>query len=150
MTDQTTTAFVPAGTRVFLRRRFEEVVGILLFVLAAAFLVALLTASRSDPSFNLATDGAVQNLLGMPGAYIADLSLQSLGLASFMLAVALGVWAVKLVRHRPPNPWWLRLLLLPASLLAASIGFGLVPWSGAWPFTVSLGGALGQLLELLP
>jgi hypothetical protein len=63
-----------------------------------------------------------------------------------MLAVALAVWAVKLIRHRPPSPWWLRLLLLPASLLAASIGLGLVPWSGAWPFTVSLGGALGQLL----
>jgi len=146
MTDQTTTGFVPAGTRVFLRRRFEEAVGILLFVLAAAYLVALLTASRSDPSFNLATDGPVQNLLGVPGAYFADLSLQSLGLASFMLAAALGVWAVKLIRHRPANPWWLRLLLLPASLLAASLGLGLVPSSGAWPFTVSLGGALGQLL----
>jgi S-DNA-T family DNA segregation ATPase FtsK/SpoIIIE len=146
MTDQTTTTFVPAGTRVFVRRRFEEVFGIVLFVLAAAYLVALLTASRSDPSFNLATDGAVQNLLGMPGAYIADLTLQSLGLASFMLAVALAVWAVKLIRHRPPSPWWLRLLLLPTSLLAASIGLALVPWSGAWPFTVSLGGALGQLL----
>ena len=64
MTDQTTTGFVPAGTRVFLRRRLEEVGGILLFVLADAYLVALLTASRSDPSFNLATDGPVQHLMG--------------------------------------------------------------------------------------
>ena len=47
MTDQTTTGFVPAGTRVFLRRRFEEVGGFLLLLLAIAYLVALLTASRS-------------------------------------------------------------------------------------------------------
>ena len=109
MTDQTTTGFVPTGTRVFLRRRFEEVSGLVLLLLAIAYLVSLLTASRSDPSFNLATDGPVQNALGWPGAYIADLTLQSLGLASFMLAVALGIWGLKLMRHRPANPWWLRL-----------------------------------------
>src|SRR5215475_1763055 len=147
MTDQiTTTSFVPSGTRVFLRRRFEEVAGFLLVVLSIAYLVALLTASRSDPSFNLATDAPVQNALGLPGAYIADLTLQSLGLASFMLVVALGVWGVRLMRHRPVGPWWLRLALLPSSLLAMAIGLGLVPWGGGWPFGVSLGGALGQLL----
>jgi DNA segregation ATPase FtsK/SpoIIIE, S-DNA-T family len=147
MTDQiTTTSFVPSGTRVFLRRRFEEVAGFLLLVFSIAYLVALLTASRSDPSFNLATDAPVQNALGLPGAYIADLTLQSLGLASFMLVVALGVWGARLMRHRPVGPWWLRLALLPSSLLAMAIGLGLVPWSGGWPFGVSLGGALGQLL----
>jgi hypothetical protein len=35
---------------------------------------------------------------------------------------------------------------LPIVVAAGAIGLGLVPWSGAWPFTVSLGGALGQLL----
>ena len=146
MTDQTTTGFVPTGTRVFLRRRFEEVSGLVLLLLAIAYLVSLLTASRSDPSFNLATDGPVQNALGWPGAYIADLTLQSLGLASFMLAVALGIWGVKLMRHRPANPWWLRLALLPTSLVTMAIGLGLVPWGGSWPFGEGLGGALGQLI----
>jgi hypothetical protein len=51
--------------------------------------VALLTASRSDPSFNLGDRRAGAESPGLPGAYIADLTLQSLGLASFMLAVAL-------------------------------------------------------------
>jgi DNA segregation ATPase FtsK/SpoIIIE, S-DNA-T family len=159
MSDQMTTAgrpggspggpaagFVPAGTRVFLRRRFEEVFGALLLVLAIAYLAALLTASRSDPSFNLATDAPVQNLLGLPGAYAADLTLQSLGLAGFLLAAAPGIWGLKLMRHRPAGPWWLRLALLPSSLLAMAVGLGLVPWGGGWPFGVSLGGALGQLL----
>ena len=146
MTDQTTTAFIPAGARVFLRRRFEELIGFVLLLLGAADLVALLSAKQNDKSFNVATDEPVRNLLGAPGAYVADLTLQSLGLAAFMLAVALGIWGLQLMRHRSATRWWLRLILLPASLLAASVGLGLLPWSGDWPFQISLGGAVGQLL----
>jgi len=146
MTEQVATAFAPSGARVFLRRRFEELFGVALLLLAFVFLTALLSASESDPSFNLATDGPVRNLLGVPGAYAADLMLQSLGLASFMLSLALAIWGLQLLRHRPGGRWWLRLFLLPTSLLAASIGLGLVPWTGDWPFRVSLGGAIGQLL----
>jgi DNA segregation ATPase FtsK/SpoIIIE, S-DNA-T family len=146
MSEQATTTFVPAGARVFLRRRVEEFTGLGLLILAAAYLAALLSASASDPSFNLATDGPVHNLLGLPGAYVADLMLQSLGVAAFMLAFALAIWGLQLMRHRPAGRWWLRLILLPMALLAASIGLALVPWSGDWPFRVSLGGAIGQLL----
>ena len=108
MTDQTTTAFVPAGARVFLRRRFEELIGFVLLLLGAADLVALLSAKQNDKSFNVATDEPVRNLLGAPGAYVADLTLQSLGLAAFMLAVALGIWGLQLMRHRSATRWWLR------------------------------------------
>ncbi len=146
MSEQTSTAFMPAGARVFLRRRFEELAGLVLLLLSLAYLAALLTASRSDPSFNLATDGPVNNLLGIPGAYVADLAMQSLGLASFMLALALLVWSLQMLRHRSPPRWWLRLVLLPAALLTASIGLGILPWAGDWPFRISLGGAVGQLL----
>src|ERR1019366_8228379 len=110
--EQTGTVFVSTGARVFMRRRMEELVGLFLLVLATGYLVALLTASAADPSLNLAVDGPVHNLLGLPGAYIADLMLESLGLACFLLALALVIWGWQLMRHRPVR-WWLRLILLP-------------------------------------
>src|SRR5262249_49091644 len=106
MTEQVATAFAPSGTRVFLRRRVSEIVGLSLLFLALVYLTALLSASGSDPSFNLASDGPVHNLLGVPGAYAADLMLQSLGLASFLLALALAIWGLQLLRHRAAGRWW--------------------------------------------
>jgi DNA segregation ATPase FtsK/SpoIIIE, S-DNA-T family len=145
MTEQTGTVFFSAGARVFLRRRMEELMGLLLLTIAAAYLVALLTASAADPSMNIAVDGPVHNLLGLPGAYVADLMLESLGLACFLLALALAVWGWQLLRHRPAR-WWLRLTLLPVSVVAASIGLGLIPWATDWPFGGGLGGFAGHLL----
>src|SRR5471032_973018 len=86
------TTFVSHGARIFLRRRWEELLGLLLIAIGAAYLVALLTASAADPSLNLAVDGPVHNMLGLPGAYVADLMLESLGVACFILALALLVW----------------------------------------------------------
>jgi S-DNA-T family DNA segregation ATPase FtsK/SpoIIIE len=139
------TTFVSSGMRVFLRRRWEELLGLLLVALGAAYLVALLTASASDPSLNLAVDGPVHNMLGLPGAYIADLMLESLGVACFILALALLVWGWQMIRHRPAR-WWLRLLLLPLSMIVGSIGLCLIPWSTDWPFGGGLGGFAGHLL----
>ena len=100
MTEQTGTVFFSPGARVFLRRRMEELMGLLLLSIAAAYLVALLTASAADPSMNLAVDGPVHNLLGLPGAYVADLMLESLGLACFLLALALAIWGWRLSSRR--------------------------------------------------
>src|SRR5882724_7792879 len=145
MSEQTGMVFVSASARVFLRRRMEELLGLLLLGAAVAYLVALFSASAADPSLNLAVDGPVRNLLGLPGAYLADLVLESLGLACFMLAFALAIWGWQLLRHRPAR-WWLRLILLPAAILAASIGLGLIPWPTDWPFGGGLGGFAGHLL----
>src|SRR5262249_52990080 len=109
------TTFVSSGLRVFLRRRWEELLGLFLIGVGGAYLTALLTASASDPSLNLAVDGPVHNMMGLPGAYIADLMMESLGVASFILAGALLAWGWQMVCHRPAR-WWLRLLLLPLSM----------------------------------
>jgi S-DNA-T family DNA segregation ATPase FtsK/SpoIIIE len=139
------TTFVSHGARVFLRRRWEELLGLLLIAISAAYLVALLTASAADPSLNLAVDGPVHNMLGLPGAYVADLMLESLGVACFILALALLVWGWQMMRHRPAR-WWLRLLLLPLAMIIASIGLCVIPWSSDWPFSGGLGGFAGHLL----
>src|SRR5262249_50671841 len=118
------TTFVSSGVRIFLRRRWEELFGLLLIALGTAYLVALLAARAADPSLNLAVDGPVHNMMGLPGAYVADLMLESLGVACFILALALLVWGWQVMCHRPAR-WWLRLLLLPLSMIVGSIGLGL-------------------------
>ena len=65
----------------FLRRRTMEAIGVALILLGLAYLMALLSADSNDPSFNHAVDGPARNLLGLPGAYVADFALQALGLA---------------------------------------------------------------------
>src|SRR5579871_1169497 len=143
--DTRPTSFLSRGLSIFLRRRWEELLGLFLIALGAAYLTALLTASASDPSLNLAVDGPVHNMMGLPGAYIADLMLESLGVASFILALALLAWGWQMVRHRDAR-WWLRLLLLPLSMIVAAIGLSLIPWSTDWPFGGGLGGFAGNLL----
>ena len=69
-----------AAARDFLHRRIREFVGILLFIAAVAFSIALGSYEPSDPSFNNATSLPAQNWLGLPGAYVADLLLHSIGL----------------------------------------------------------------------
>ena len=145
MTEQAGPDFVSAGARVFMRRRKEELFGLLLLVLAATFLVALLTAKEQDPSFDVATSDGVVNWVGIPGAFVSGPMLTSIGLACFMLAVAPAIWGLQLMRHRPAR-WWLRLILLPLSVVAASIGFGVVPGAFDWPFRNGLGGFAGHLL----
>ncbi|WP_119460578.1 DNA translocase FtsK 4TM domain-containing protein [Rhodospirillaceae bacterium SYSU D60014] len=136
----------PAGTKAFLSRRATEVAGGCLILAALAFLLALATFDSADPSLNKAVDGPVRNLLGLPGAYTADLALQSVGLASLVLPIGLLAWGWRLLRHYRIGRGWLRLALLPAAILAAAIALTPVPATDNWPAATGFGGSAGALL----
>src|ERR1700760_3197519 len=53
----------------------------------AALAVAFLTYNAADPSLNAASPAAPTNALGVPGATLADLGVQSLGLACALAAL---------------------------------------------------------------
>src|SRR5690349_24500503 len=111
----------------FLRRRTMEAVGVALILIGLAYLMALLSADSSDPSFNRAVDTPARNLLGLPGAYIADFALQALGLAAAVPAAALVAWGWRLIRTRAMARWWLKLLLLPISTALTAIPLSALP-----------------------
>ena len=71
------TAILPEGGRDFLRRRMMELVGIAVTALGMMLLVAIFTFSTADPSLNHATGMPPNNLMGLPGAYVSDLLLQT-------------------------------------------------------------------------
>src|SRR3954471_11391291 len=129
----------------FLRRRTMEAVGVALILVGIAYLMALLSADSNDPSFNHAVDTPARNLLGLPGAYLADFALQALGLAAAVPAAALIAWGWRLIRTRAVARWWLKLLLLPVATALTAIPLATLPSSGQWPWVAGFGGFVGRM-----
>jgi S-DNA-T family DNA segregation ATPase FtsK/SpoIIIE len=129
----------------FLRRRTIEAVGVALILLGLAYLMALLSADSSDPSFNHAVDGPARNLLGLPGAYAADFALQALGFAAVVPAAALIAWGWRLIRTRAMPRWWVKLLLLPMATALTAVPLAALPASGQWPWVAGFGGFVGRM-----
>src|SRR5687768_995688 len=84
--------------RAFAARRTREGTGLALIALAALLTVALATWSVDDPSLNNATDAPVKNMLGWPGAMVADVFMQLFGLGATAALVPVALWGWRLVR----------------------------------------------------
>ncbi|MEX2296446.1 MAG: DNA translocase FtsK 4TM domain-containing protein, partial [Dongiaceae bacterium] len=134
------------AARHFLRQRLAELVGLLLLLFGIGLILAIGSFHPEDPSLNRATDGVALNLLGATGAVIADLLLQSIGLAALLLALVPMVWGWKLLRHRRLHLWWLRLALLPPAPVTLAIALAGLSNPTGWPLTVGLGGFAGDYL----
>jgi DNA segregation ATPase FtsK/SpoIIIE, S-DNA-T family len=116
----------------------------------AALAVAFATYNAADPSLNAAGPSAPVNALGAPGATLADLGVQSLGLASAF--VALTVVVLGLCRAAASEPaasrGHLRLRAMVGAIgvlaLAAALAWPAPP--AAWPLAKGLGGFWGDAL----
>ncbi len=118
---QPKTSILPEGGRDFLRRRMMEIVGVATAAFGLALMMALFTYSPGDPSLNHATAQVPSNLLGLPGAYISDVLLQTFGLAIILAPVAFITWGVRMVRTHHLGFFGLRLSLLLLALLMMSV-----------------------------
>ena len=98
---------------------------------------------RSE-SFNNATRAAPRNLLGGWGAVVADLAIQSLGLASIFLFLPLAAWGWHLVFRTTPKHRRLRLLAWPAAVILLAATLSALPQPKSWPLPNGLGGIFGD------
>jgi S-DNA-T family DNA segregation ATPase FtsK/SpoIIIE len=118
--------------------------GAALACFAAVGWLSLLSWSVHDPSFTHASNTATRNWMGQPGAVLADLMLQTLGLAAIFVFLACAGWAAELLlRQRLPS-WRLRAGLLPVSLLVLAAAFSSLPGPASWPLHNGLGGIFGD------
>lgn len=78
---------------------------IALFVLTLAAVLAIGTYTGTDPSLNTAAGGPVKNLLGTPGAWLADLLLAIGGLPVVLLAPVGLIVATRLWKGNPVGAW---------------------------------------------
>ncbi len=103
--------------------------GLVVLVAAGLLLLALLTYTASDPSLNSVGGSAgthpAHNGTGLLGAYIADLLLQSLGIATLFLPLLLLRLGISWMRSRSFGS-------------VAAKGFGLVLWMVFAPATIAL------------
>src|SRR5207302_1661874 len=139
-------AFLSDGLRDALRRRLRELGGLALIVLAMLLAAALATWSVQDPSLSHATKAPVRNLLGAPGAVVADVLMQLLGVAAIALMLPVAVWGWRLVSHRPLHRERIRVAIWIAAILLAAGCAACLPRSAAWPLPAGLGGVIGDAL----
>ncbi len=137
---------LPEGFGDFVRRRAVETAGLGLLITGILFGLALITYAPDDPNFNSATGKAAENLLGLPGAYIAEFFLQTLGVISGLFTVVLASWSWRLVSDRSIPRFWLRLSLLPVALILGAVAVESLPPPEIWPISAGLGGLIGDIL----
>jgi S-DNA-T family DNA segregation ATPase FtsK/SpoIIIE len=135
---------LPGAVESGLRRLLLSGYGLGIVTLACAAWASLATWSVHDPSFNNATRAAPRNLLGHWGAVVADLAIQSIGLASIILFLPLAAWGWHVVFRTVPNRRRLRLLAWPASVMLLAAALSALPQPKSWPLPNGLGGIFGD------
>jgi S-DNA-T family DNA segregation ATPase FtsK/SpoIIIE len=131
-------------------RPLNIVLGLMLVLAALLLLLALATYHPSDPSLNTASGEtgphAVGNWIGLFGAWVADLLLQALGVAVFLLPLWLGGLGWTWMRSRPGGLAWLRWLGTVLALVFLPAVLGLLPWHWFWLRAVPVEGVVGKLM----
>ena len=93
----------------FGRRRLRDVLFIGVGAACLFVLMALLTYSDSDPGWSASgTGGAVSNLGGITGAFLADIFFSLIGSAAFLVPILLAYRAASLLLaddDRQPIDW---------------------------------------------
>ncbi|PZQ65457.1 MAG: cell division protein FtsK [Phenylobacterium zucineum] len=122
--------------------------------LTAAFGVALAAAfatyNPADPSLNAAGPDAPHNVLGGAGAVLADIGIQSLGVAAGLAALLLVTCGLARVADPEPDAARMRLRLRAVlgvlGVLALAGALAWAPTPAAWPLAKGLGGFWGDTL----
>ncbi|MCV0428187.1 MAG: DNA translocase FtsK [Roseibium sp.] len=134
----------------FMRRNLVGAAGLGVIAIAAMLAASLATWSVSDPSLNHATGAPVRNALGAPGAVIADILMQSIGLATAVFLIPLVLWGWRLLAGhalgigRKRLVYWVIGSGLAAGALAA------LPVPDSWPLPNGLGGFFGDTIHHVP
>lgn len=79
-----------------------ELAGLSLIIFPLLMYISLFSYNANDPSFNktVSSDAAVQNWLGLFGAYSADFVLSSFGLAFIVYLIVPILWGIGLMRFQ--------------------------------------------------
>jgi S-DNA-T family DNA segregation ATPase FtsK/SpoIIIE len=144
--EETRAPLFPPQVAEMLMRRGKQLVGCGLIAFSFVSLICMSSYSAADISFNTATgSGYVANLLGSTGAYIADLLVQGLGVASFALLALPAGWGARLLVNLPLSRMgWRIAAAIPALALAAGAAAS-VQTTWPWPFGQQPGGIVGTL-----
>ncbi len=138
-------AFIPTANR-----RLNELIGFLMLVFALLLILALVSYSPLDPSFNTAATPPAgrpaHNWIGVFGAVTSDLTLQVFGVAAFLIPVFLVLYSVRWFRSRPINSPYAKTLGSLALLMFVAGLLGLLPWDFRLMGAIPAEGLLGRIV----
>jgi S-DNA-T family DNA segregation ATPase FtsK/SpoIIIE len=139
-------------------RRLNEMLGLIVLVSGALLLMALATYTPSDPSLNTVGGGAglhpAHNWTGIVGAYVADLLLQTLGIAIILVPLVMLRVGIAWMRSRRVGSAAAKTVGMLLWLVFAPAAIALLPghmmWRGALPVAGVEGSALaGGLIRFV-
>ena len=124
--------------------------GLALLLICLGVGLALATWNVADPSWSHATDAGARNILGYPGAALADLLMQFFGLGAISILVPLFVWGWAGLLGRRLDRKGRRFLFAVAGLVLSSAAVATLPLTPTWPLPTAMGGVTGDALLALP
>tara|TARA_B100000686_G_scaffold181981_2_gene189009 strand:+ start:6467 stop:8917 length:2451 start_codon:yes stop_codon:yes gene_type:complete len=139
--------FLPQAMSRFIKNRAIELWGLTFVIIAILVCISLASFSQNDTSFNSTGFGPTENLLGQPGAYLADLLLQGFGLGSCLLILVFLAWGWVFITHQRFKLIWLRITLTPIVLICFAVGLSSSGEPIIWPTNSGLGGVGGFVIS---
>jgi S-DNA-T family DNA segregation ATPase FtsK/SpoIIIE len=134
-------------------RPLNVFLGVLLLLASLLLLLSLATWHVSDPSLNTASGEAgphaVHNWIGLFGAWLSDLLLQSIGITAFFIPLWLGGLGWTWMHSRPSGSPWLRWTGTLIALIFLPAAFGLLPGHWRWLHLLPIEGVAGRLVSAL-
>jgi S-DNA-T family DNA segregation ATPase FtsK/SpoIIIE len=131
-------------------RRLNELIGFLLCVSAILLFLALVSYSPLDPSLNTASPSTPSHLprnwIGLFGATLSDLLLQSFGIAVFSAPVFLGLLGMRWFRSRNVASPAAKTIGAGALLIFFSALLRLMPWDWRWRSAMPVEGLVGRVV----
>ena len=132
-------------------RPLNVFLGLLLLLVSLLLLLSIATWHASDPSLNTATGEvgphAVHNWVGVFGAWLSDLLLQSIGISAFLIPLWLGGLGWTWMHSRPSGSPWLRWTGTLLCLIFLPTAFGLLPWHWRWLHLLPIEGVIGRIVS---
>jgi S-DNA-T family DNA segregation ATPase FtsK/SpoIIIE len=131
-------------------RRLNEMLGLIVLVVAGLLLLALVSYTPSDPSFNTVGGGAggrlAHNWTGLVGAYGADLLLQTVGIAIFFVPLALLRIGLSWLRSQRVGSTKAKVVGIGLWLIFAPALIALMPGEMLWRHALPISGIEGTIL----
>lgn len=136
-------AFTPTKNR-----RLNELVGFLLAVSATLLLLALVSYSPLDRSFNTVGVEAhsPHNWVGIVGSSLADALFQSAGICAFLLPVILAIVSVRWFFSRNIDSPVAKILGVCSLLIFTPALLGMLPWHLRWLHALPIEGLVGRVV----